>query len=175
MKLPWFCPRQRASPGTAPKKSRRQLPEAWGRQHGDRQARCSAGLGDGRISGRSCVPRAHGAAAAARGIRAMGETLGLQSFAPEEACRSLAGAEGSKHGTWRGTDLKPAQGEGSLERALSTPKRAQMAREPQPQDGPAQLTRPLAAEPVLDVVSLVGQELDQLVLVLLGNALTLQW
>lgn len=105
----------------------------------------------------------------------MGETLGLQSFAPEEACRSLAGAEGSKHGTWRGTDLKPAQGEGSLERALSTLKNALTDREPQPQDGPAQLTRPLAAEPVLDVVSLVGQELDQLVLVLLGNALTLQW
>lgn len=71
--------------------------------------------------------------------------------------------------------LKPPRGEGSLERALSTPRCAQTAGEPQPQDGPAQLTRPLAAEPVLDVVSLVGEELDELVLVLLGDALALQW
>lgn len=85
VKLPWRCPKQCTSPGTAPKKSCRQLPEAWGRQHGAGQARCSAGLGDGRISGRICAPtapprapRAHGAAAAAWGI---GEILGLQSFA----------------------------------------------------------------------------------------------
>ena len=48
-------------------------------------------------------------------------------------------------------------------------------REPSPgQASPARLTCPLAAEPVLDVVGLVGEELDEFVLVLLSDALALQ-
>lgn len=43
-----------------------------------------------------------------------------------------------------------------------------------PPPSPSPLTRPLAAEPVLDVVSLVGQELNEFILVLLSDALTLQ-
>lgn len=43
-----------------------------------------------------------------------------------------------------------------------------------PLESLAPLTRPLAAEPVLDVVGLVGEEFDEFVLVLLGDALALQ-
>lgn len=43
-----------------------------------------------------------------------------------------------------------------------------------PQESPARLTRPLAAKPVLDIVGLVGKEFNEFVLILLGDALTLQ-